>query len=226
MKITIYGEPIAKMRPRFFVRGRHVGCYDLQEKEKRQVQREIIAQLHEAMNSEDKQKALEASEIAQKGSFAIWMRFYMSVPKSGSKKAINASLWNFNKCLCKKDLDNCEKFLLDALNGILYSDDHLITELHSIKLYSENPRTEITIMSNDTPNYNETRQIIVHFSPDEITELHNDAEDLVLILRHFLIYNNPAENDYENSAKALLDFSKKYAPVMTKISKLKFEEKT
>lgn len=45
----------------------------------------------------------------------------------------------------RPDLDNLTKFVQDALNKIYYKDDALICQLTAYKLYSERPRTEITL---------------------------------------------------------------------------------
>ena len=43
------------------------------------------------------------------------------------------------------DCDNLAKMVIDALAGIYYRDDSLITSLHIEKVYSYQPRTEVAI---------------------------------------------------------------------------------
>ena len=45
----------------------------------------------------------------------------------------------------KPDIDNVEKIILDALNGIAYDDDKQVVEEASSKLYSDVPRVEIEV---------------------------------------------------------------------------------
>ena len=45
----------------------------------------------------------------------------------------------------KPDLDNLEKSVLDSINGHAYEDDNQISDLHSRKRYSLDPRVEIVI---------------------------------------------------------------------------------
>lgn len=46
----------------------------------------------------------------------------------------------------RSDLDNAIKSLGDGLNGILYDDDHLVTEIHAHKrIDRKNPRAEVTL---------------------------------------------------------------------------------
>ena len=47
----------------------------------------------------------------------------------------------------KNDIDNLLKCLLDSAEGILFTDDSLVTELHCYKEYDkENPRVEVTVL--------------------------------------------------------------------------------
>lgn len=74
--------------------------------------------------------------------------FYFVRPKShfgvGKKEGIlkdNAPLWHTSR----NDVDNLAKKVYDALNKVFWRDDSLICETHLKKMYSEQPRTEITI---------------------------------------------------------------------------------
>ena len=46
----------------------------------------------------------------------------------------------------RRDLDNQNKIVLDALTGIVYDDDHQIDELHLYRKHdAENPRIEVRV---------------------------------------------------------------------------------
>ena len=46
----------------------------------------------------------------------------------------------------KRDLDNCIKSISDALNGMLYDDDHQIDELYAVRDYDKrSPRAVVTV---------------------------------------------------------------------------------
>jgi len=44
------------------------------------------------------------------------------------------------------DIDNCIKFVFDALNGIFWKDDRIIERVTAVKCFNGNPRTEVVIM--------------------------------------------------------------------------------
>ena len=70
---------------------------------------------------------------------------YFSIPKSTSKK--NRQDMIDGKMLHTKrgDVDNIFKIIADALNGIAYNDDGQIAEAYIKKMYSDNPRVEVTL---------------------------------------------------------------------------------
>ena len=127
--ITIPGKPIAKKRPRFFVRGKHVGAYNPQVTEEGkfilQVQETITKHIPEPTDKPVKLKML----------------FCFIYPES----------WSWKKRLgtpdheSKPDLDNLLKFVMDCLNGVLYRDDKQVMSLQVDKVYY--PRNETNIQA-------------------------------------------------------------------------------
>lgn len=72
--------------------------------------------------------------------------FYMPIPKSTSKK--KRALMESGEIKCTThtgDADNLCKSVTDALNGVAYEDDSLITELHIKKKYGISVGTEMVI---------------------------------------------------------------------------------
>lgn len=137
IKLTVLGEPSAQPRHRHYTMGTgnlmHVETYDPAKKEK-----ETFASILQA----------QAPETPLDEPIMLEMNFYMRRPKGhyGTGKNIgkikaSAPEW----CSTKPDIDNLAKFVQDALNKIFYRDDSLITQIIGRKLYSERPRTEITI---------------------------------------------------------------------------------
>lgn len=76
------------------------------------------------------------------GPVSVSVTFYMGIGSSiANGKALEGTLHSR-----KPDLDNLEKFLFDALNGICYRDDAQIAQTLGIrKIYSVAPRIEIDI---------------------------------------------------------------------------------
>lgn len=49
----------------------------------------------------------------------------------------------------RPDLDNIEKAITDALNGVVYADDSQIVQVTKAKAYGENPRVFVRVVSLD-----------------------------------------------------------------------------
>ena len=124
MRITIYGEPVAKGRPKIAVRGRFPVVYT--PKKTRDAEDSFLAQAI-------KQKPDKPLE----GPLSVVIEFYKIKPKSYPK---SVKFWTK-----KPDLDNMIKLVLDALNKVFFIDDAQIVHLISRKEYDDVPRTEVYI---------------------------------------------------------------------------------
>ncbi|HFD2043496.1 TPA: RusA family crossover junction endodeoxyribonuclease [Clostridium perfringens] len=71
------------------------------------------------------------------GSIKAFIIAYYKIPKSYSKKRVQAIRDGLEKPTKKPDADNIVKIILDSLNGIAYKDDSQIIELIIIKRYTE-----------------------------------------------------------------------------------------
>ena len=59
---------------------------------------------------------------------------------------LSLSIHFYFKTKRRRDLDNQNKLILDALNGIVYEDDSQIAALHLYRHYdAKNPRIELTV---------------------------------------------------------------------------------
>lgn len=130
MKFIIYGEPVAKGRPRL---RRWGGTYTPPKTAKaEQNARQYLATQYKA---EPIDKPIE-----------VRFTFYLPVPKSYTKKQraeIEKNKFFHTK---KADIDNYCKLYLDAMNGLIYRDDAIICMLSAIKLYTYGtPRVEVEI---------------------------------------------------------------------------------
>jgi Holliday junction resolvase RusA-like endonuclease len=118
---TIHFEPVSLKRHRHRLKG---GTYDPSKKDK-----DDFIKVIENFPEEKMTKPIRCV-----------LNFYCKRPKTHYKSGKNAHMlkdtspkYNINN----KDLDNMVKFVLDALNDKLYTDDSLIFEISCSKLYSE-----------------------------------------------------------------------------------------
>lgn len=77
-------------------------------------------------------------------SVVLWFRF----EKPESRKRVNSTPYPFPDV--KPDLDNLEKCVLDALNGVAYKDDAQITQLQSMKSYGQDASTLVVVSRPDS----------------------------------------------------------------------------
>lgn len=128
-QLTIDGVPVAKGRPRF-------SRYGAYTPKKTQEYEEYVKMCWLA-----KYGSIQLSEQPLEMNIV----FYLPIPKSINKKQRAEMLNGKIKHTKKPDIDNLIKSVLDALNGIAYSDDSKIIKVAAEKQYSEKPRTEIQI---------------------------------------------------------------------------------
>lgn len=195
MKIVIPGEPIPKLRPRFFVsRGKKL-AYNSQASKESEIAYRI------------KQQALKAEFDRTLAAYQIDLRFYFRPPPG---KEANLKLWGYVPHVIKPDLDNLEKWILDCANGILYRDDAQITKLSSSKHFCINPRTEIEIMPHKCDELTEDmKKIVKCFTREELSDFYNDS---------LKIGKNVSPNR-EGDIRMLIEFAKKYSKKLADIAK-------
>ena len=136
LKIVIYGEPVPQGRPRFARMGNYVHAYDPQKSKdyKRLVRLWVTERLKKIDGFIPFQNALYVD-----------ITFWLSIPSSWSKKKRIEADSGLIRPIKRPDADNLFKSL-DALNGLLWVDDSIITDLHIRKRYTaELARTEIIV---------------------------------------------------------------------------------
>jgi Holliday junction resolvase RusA-like endonuclease len=217
MKIVIPGIPQAKVRHRLTTRGGFARMYDPQEKEKLQLKAYLTRELKALIRGENKEIAMKASILTRGEFFELNVCFYVPYPKSATAVKRNAMLWGLIRPNTKPDLDNLLKFLCDAANEVLFSDDCKIVDSSQKEFYSDKPRTEITIMAKKQLDVNDsTKKIIASFSPNEVSEMITLMENIKSIIH---TTSHPTPNDCEFIAAYLSKFADLYADPLKKISK-------
>lgn len=79
------------------------------------------------------------------GPMIIEALFHMSIPTSVSKKKRDKMISQEIMHITKPDIDNCFKYSIDCIKGIVLKDDNQVMCIHARKFYSETPQTVIHI---------------------------------------------------------------------------------
>lgn len=130
ISFTVYGEPIPWKRPRFNGKSKHV----FEDSKVKDYKAKVIEAFEES-----------GGKVYEKDvPLRMSIRFYLSVPKSASERKKENLIAKFFPTK-RPDNDNLYKGIADALNGVAYYDDSQIVITHIHKLWSINPRAEISI---------------------------------------------------------------------------------
>lgn len=128
---TVPGEPRGKGRPRFSKTG-----HAYTDSETRAYENKIIAYYR---------KSCGAFRLPDEAFLAVSITAYLPIPKSASKSKASAMDSGDILPSRKPDVDNIEKAVLDALNGVAYKDDSRVCRTSCAKFYGVEPRIDITI---------------------------------------------------------------------------------
>lgn len=128
--LVIHGEPVPAGRPRFNHNGH---AYDPRRSRdyKRFVSQEAKMKYHGGLLRDMPLK--------------VEIRVYRHVQRSLSKVERDRRLRGEHRPIVKPDTSNYVKLIEDALTGIVWEDDNLITDLVASKWYSDDPRIEVTV---------------------------------------------------------------------------------
>lgn len=130
---TVYGEPVAKGRPRFSTRGKFVQTFTPDKT--RTYEAEVAMMAKAAMgSSKPLDSALEA-----------FIHLTFPIPQSYSKKRAEACLAGQEKHTKRPDADNVAKAIIDGMDQIVFLNDSQIVSLHIHKTYGEIAKAEILV---------------------------------------------------------------------------------
>lgn len=222
MKIVIQGKPIPKARARTFMRGDRSITYDPQKAEMEQVKHELQFAIRSAYFSENEEIAKEAFYLTKAKEFHLDVCFVIPTNDSDSEGQKNEKLWGLVPCNKKPDLSNMLKFYEDCANEVLYKDDSMITSCTMKKIFDENGRTEIEIMSKKELSLDDrVKGILKSFSPNQLQEFISDAGWISRIdLREMAEMDGEDREVWLTSVACLLScFSIKYSELLKKIRK-------
>lgn len=227
MKIKLDGKPIAKQRARHTTKGKFVVTYDPQSSDKIAVRNKLIKIVNEAINSEDKQTSIEASNLSRINSYSVDLTFYFPVNESDSTARKNAKLWGMELPTCKPDYDNLEKFYLDCANGVLWQDDRMIVDGRARKRYGNPARVEIEVMESPPVKLSsESESLYKMINPLELDQFLDDAFKLgKQNMYDHISFEGKVKNDWmEETASYLKRFIRRHRHQIMKISKLLEDE--
>lgn len=134
VKFVIESIPIPKARHRTKILGRRIITYDPQHQAKMRTKALIRLQMDQ-----------NNYNILENCPLEIEVLSFVEIPQSLSQKKKDELEGTY--CYKRPDIDNYCKNYFDILNEIAYKDDGQISSLISKKIYSKNPRVEITLNS-------------------------------------------------------------------------------
>ncbi|MDT7018261.1 RusA family crossover junction endodeoxyribonuclease [Levilactobacillus namurensis] len=128
--LVIHGEPVPAGRPRF---NRNGHAYDPRRSRdyKRFFRQEAKMKYH--------------GPILRDKALKVDVKVYRHVQRSISKVERGRRLRGEHRPIVKPDASNYLKLVEDALTGIVWEDDNLITDVSCHKYYSDEPRIEVTV---------------------------------------------------------------------------------
>ena len=133
---TVPGEPQGKGRPRFARAGNYVRTYTPEK-----------TASYENLVKLEYERQCGGFRFKDDEPIFMFVRAFLSVPKSTSKKKRELMLNGLLVPIKKPDYDNIEKIISDSLNEIAYKDDAQICDALLQKRYSEIPRVEVELHS-------------------------------------------------------------------------------
>ncbi len=133
VKFRLDEKPIPKARHRTRLCKNKVITYDPQHEEKMNTRKKIKAAI-------SRKRVLKTCDET----LHVNMCFGIQTPRSLSTKLKNTL--NGQACDKRPDLDNYVKYYLDAMIGIVYTDDNIIASVFARKIYSPEPYVEIEVV--------------------------------------------------------------------------------
>ena len=117
-------NPVGKQRARYVKRGNFVQAYTPEK-----------TRTYEALIKDAAIEAMGTSEPLETP-VTLYLYIRVPIPKSYSKKKVEACLNGLDQPIKKPDASNILKSVEDGMNGIVYKDDSQIVNLHVTKVYS------------------------------------------------------------------------------------------
>ena len=130
---SVDGDPVGKQRARYAKRGNYVQTYTPDK-----------TRNYESLIKEAAIQAMGSNEILETP-VNLYLYIRVPIPKSYSKKRLEACLNGSEKPIKKPDASNVLKSVEDAMNGVVYKDDSQIVNIHVTKVYASQSGIDVCV---------------------------------------------------------------------------------
>ena len=140
MEFTVSGKPRGKQRPRVTRHG------SFTPKETQKYEAAVRAAFYAARWEAEREKGI-IFDLTKITRVSVHFLAYFPVPESWTKAKKKSAYGQ--PYTSKPDLDNIAKIILDALNGVAFPDDAMVTSTSAKKCYcyeGESPRVTVTLL--------------------------------------------------------------------------------
>jgi Holliday junction resolvase RusA-like endonuclease len=125
--------PVPKGRARYVRRGNHISTYTPEK-----------TRTYEALIKEASKEAMGSTEPLETP-VSLYLYIRVPIPKSCTKKRLEAIANGSEKPIRKPDGSNILKSVEDGMNSVVYKDDSQIVNIHVSKVYSTVPGVDICV---------------------------------------------------------------------------------
>ena len=133
VSFKVDGNPVGKQRARYVRRGNHISTYTPEK-----------TRTYETLIKESAKQAMGSSEPLETP-VTLYLYIRVCVPKSCTKKRLEAIQNGSEKPIKKPDASNILKSVEDGMNGVVYKDDSQIVNIHVTKVYSSEAGVDICV---------------------------------------------------------------------------------
>ena len=130
---SVDGNPVGKQRARYVKRGNFVSAYTPEK-----------TRTYESLIKESAIKAMGSSEPLETP-VTLYLHIRVPIPKSCTKKRLEAIQNGSEKPIKKPDASNILKSIEDGMNSVVYKDDSQIVNIHVTKVYSSQAGVDICV---------------------------------------------------------------------------------
>lgn len=130
---NVEGNPVPKARARHILHGTRLRTYTPEK-----------TRSYETLIKESAKQAMGSSEPLETP-VSLYLYIRVPIPKSCTKKRLEAIQNGSEKPIRKPDSSNILKSVEDGMNGVVYKDDSQIVNIHVAKVYSSQAGVDICV---------------------------------------------------------------------------------